>query len=104
MWKDNKCIKKNVPKYVRNVIKNIAIYPEVADGVAMAGAVATVDVAVVADAFWAQEALAPHDGMAWHNLFCNVDDVRVYNIYDALCPAFYKYDADVADEGAAPVH
>lgn len=75
-----------------------------ADGVAMADEVATVDVAVMADAFWAREALAPHDDMAWHNLFCNVDDGRAYNICDALCPAFYRYDADAADEGAAPGH
>lgn len=73
------------------------------DEEAMAGVVVMEDVAVMADAFSAQAALVVPDAHMVLNIpFCNEDDDHAYNICDALYPAFYKYGADVADDGVAP--
>jgi hypothetical protein len=77
----------------------------VADEAAMAGAVAMEDVAVMADVFSAKAALVvPGARMALNIPSCNVDDGRAYNICDTLYLVFYKYDADVADDGVVPGH
>jgi hypothetical protein len=76
----------------------------VAGEAAMVGAVAVADAVVMVDAFSEPEASVLHDDTVLNIPFCNEDGDHVYNICDALCPAFYESDADAAGDEAVPGH